>query len=317
MNLLTHSRLSTFRACPRRHYLRYELGIAPEVEGLALRVGTAFHVALEAADLGHDIEATLNERGDLDPYDTAMVAAMVAVHQERYAGTTLEVVATELAFDLPLINPDTGAPSKLWRVAGKIDRIYRLPSGILAVQDYKTTTDDITPGSDFWLRLQLDQQMSIYVLAARALGHDVQTILYDVTKRPLHRPLMATPPDKVKLKADGTPYANTRLTDETPVEFVVRVATAMREEPDRYFARHEIARLDADLAETQGEIWSQQMAMREAQRSGRWWRNPGACVTHFHCAYLSVCGQKITSNPESVPPGFRVLPDVHPELSIT
>lgn len=332
--LLTHSRLSCFRSCPRKHYLRYELALAPEEEAFALRVGTAFHAALEAADLGRDPEEAIRARGDLDAYDTAMVAAMFAVHQERWVGDTLSVVATELQFEIDVVNPETDAPSKLWSLAGKIDRIYRLPDGRLAIQDYKTTSDDITPGSDYWLRLGLDQQMSLYVIAARQLGYDVQTILYDVTVRPRHRPLaIAIVEDGAKVvidaagnrvrTKDGKKWRETADTalgyrlvtrEETPEEFAARVAQAMREQPDAFFARHEIARLESDLDETRWEIWQQQQSIREAQRSSRWFRNPGACVEPYRCSYLGICPQSLTA--ESTPPqGFKRLASVHPELS--
>jgi RecB family exonuclease len=311
--LLTNSRLSAFRKCPKFHELRYEIGLAPDEESEALRIGTAFHAAKEAADMGQDPEAAMAALGTLDAFELAMVAAMFTVHCERWAGDTLEVVASELSFELPVCNPDTGAATPIWRIAGKIDRIYRLPDGRLAVQDYKTTTEDLSPGSDYWLRLALDQQMSIYVLAARELGYDVQSILYDVTARPLQRPFKKTPDDKIKLKKNGEPYADTRLQDETPFEFTVRVAEAMRADPTRYFARHEIARTDRDLDECRGEVWSQQLAIREAQRSGRWFRNPGSCVTPYRCPYLPICHTQI--RPDCAPSGFRILADVHPELA--
>lgn len=312
--VLTHSRLQSYRACPRRHYLRYEVGIAPEQDEIALRVGNAFHAAKEAQDLGQDLQAAIAARGDLDPLDMGLVAAMFTVHNERWAEQALEVVATELEFDLPIVNPATSHESRLWRLRGKIDRIYRLPDGRLALSDYKTTTEDLTPGSDYWVRLSLSNQMNIYVIAARALGHDIQTILYDVTQRPLLRPYKKTPADKIQLKRDGTPYANTRLQDETPFDYTVRVADAMRADPARYFARHEIARLDQDLEETRRELWSQQLTIREMQRSGTWYRNPEACISHFRCPFLGICHQHIDAT-TPVPEGFRKLDDVHPELS--
>ncbi len=325
--LLTNSRMSCFRSCPRRHQIRYELAIAPEEESIALRVGTAYHAALEAIDIGGDPWSAITARGDLDAYSAAMVAAMVTVHQEQRAGQTLEVVASEVAFDLPLRNPTTGAASKVWRIAGKIDRIYRLPDGRLCLQDYKTTTEDMTPGSDFWLRLSLDQQMSLYVLAARELGHDIQTIVYDVTERPMQKPHKATPVEdrkftqKASKLADGTIrpagslYAGQRETDETPEEFAGRVAETMRAEPTRFFARHEIARTDGDLDDVRHEVWSQQLAMREMQRSGRWFKNPNACVSPYRCPYLSICAQSTQRLTDSVPDGFRKLADAHPELA--
>lgn len=325
--LLTNSRMSTFRACPKRHQLRYELGIAPEEESLSLRIGTAYHAALEAVDVGADPWSAITARGDLAPHDAAMVAAMLTVHQEHHAGHSLQVEATELGFDLPLINPQTGAASRAWRIAGKIDRIYRLPDGRLCLQDYKTTTEDIGPDSDYWVRLSLDQQMSLYVLAARELGFDIQTILYDVTARPMQKPFRATPIEERKYTtkdsklADGTIrpagslHANQREHDETPEQFAARVAEAMRADLPRYFARHEIARLDRDLDEVRHEVWSQQLAIREMQRSGRWFRNPGACVTPYRCPYLAICGQDPQRLSACVPDGFRKLADVHPELA--
>ena len=192
--LLTHSRLACFRACPRRHYLRYELGLRTETTGFALRVGSAFHRALEACDKGEDPESALAEGLD-DPFDLALVAAMFDGHQRRWGDAGIEPVASELAFDLPLVNPATGAATPIWRVAGVIDRIVRMPDGRLALMEYKTTSRDFAPGADYWLRLHLDPQLSIYVVAARELGYDIQTVLYDVTRRPALRPLKATPED--------------------------------------------------------------------------------------------------------------------------
>lgn len=314
IQLLTYSRLSAHRKCPRFHELRYEIGIAPEQDSEALRIGTAFHAALEANDKGQNPEEAIAKLGTLDPWETGMVAAMFTAHCERWGNDALEIVATELRFEMPLLNPATGAASKVWRLAGKIDRLYRMPDGRLCLKDWKTTTDDISPDSDYWLRLALDQQMGIYLLGARELGYDVQTIVYDVTVRPLLRPYKKTPPDKIQLKKDGTPYANTRLEDESPWDFTARVAEAMRADPVRYFVRHEIAKLDSDLVEMQRDVWLQQETMRAMQRSGHWYKNPGACATPFRCPYLPICGNKQVG-PDCVPSGFQLLPDIHRELA--
>ncbi len=196
--VLTHSRLSCFRACPRRHYIRYELGIRPMESEYAARVGTAFHRALEAEDKGLDVEAVLAENAP-DAYDLAVVAAMVNGHRERWQGEPLEVVASELSIELPLVNPETGAATPLFRMAGVIDRIVRLGDGRLALMEYKSTSRDFSPGAEYWTALHLDQQLSIYVLAARALGHNIDTILYDVTRRPGQRPV----PDPTPRRTDG------------------------------------------------------------------------------------------------------------------
>ena len=312
MKTLTHSRLSSFRACRRRHWMRYELGLVPERDSFSLRVGSAFHLALDTLAKGGDPGAALEQALD-DPYDLALVAAMLQAHTERYRLEPLEPVASELAFDLPLRNPATGAASTVWRIAGVIDRIVRLGDGRAALMECKTTSLDFSPGADYWLRLHMDQQLSIYVLAAREMGYEIDTVLYDVTRRPSLRPLMATPEEKRKYKASGALYANQREEDESPKAFAARVAEDMRTRPDRYFARIEIARLDQDLDDCAAELWQQQKSLRAAQRAGHWYRNPGACFSPWPCAYLPVCQQRDLE--QTTPNGFVRVDFIHPELA--
>jgi len=336
--VLTNSRLACFRACPRKHYLRYQLGLRPAEEGLALRVGSAFHRALEARDKGEDVEAALAERLQ-DPFDLALVAAMFDGHARRWADHPLAAVATELAFDLPLKNPETGAATPIWRIGGVIDAIVRLPDGRLALKEIKTTSRDFCPGAEYWLRLHLDPQLSLYVLAARELGYEVETVLYDVTRRPAQKPLNATPVEERKylqkdskqkdgtVRPAGSLYAGQRETDETPEEFAARVATAIAAEPERHFARIEIARLDQDLEECAADIWRLQRVVRDCQLEAEravargqrptiaWARSPDACTGQgVTCEFLSVCttGRSVETD---TPEGLRRLSDVHPELS--
>lgn len=310
----THSRASCFRACPRRHQIRYELGIRPEETSFPLRVGSGFHAALEAADKGLDIDGAMTDNIP-DPFDLAMVAAMYDGHARRWEAYPLEPVAAEIEFDLPLTNPETGKASPVWRMCGKLDRLVRLPDGRIALMEYKTTSRDFSSGADYWLRLHLDQQLSIYVIAARELGYAVETILYDVTRRPMLRPLKATPVELRKYtQKTGELYANQRAEDETPPEFAARVAADIAAKQDHYFARIEIARLDQDLDDCRAELWQQQLAIREAQRTGRWYRNPDSCVssTGWPCDFLSIC---LNRNLDThTPSGFVRSENVHPEL---
>jgi len=309
---LTHSRLACFRTCPRKHYLSYELGIRPEKDSFSLRVGSAFHLALDLIEKGHDPSDAFERVLD-DPYDVALVAAMVHGHHFRWNGQQPEVVASELAFEMPLRNPETGAATPIWNLAGVIDKIVRLDDGRLALMEHKTTSRDFSPGADYWVRLHMDQQLSIYVLAAREIGYDVATVLYDVTRRPMLRPLKATPEESRKYKANGVLYANQRDVDETPAEFTARVAAYVAEHPES-FARIEIARLDQDLQWCAAELWQQQLAIRSAQRAGHFYRNPGACFQPFPCEYLPICQNNDLEH--TTPQGFKRDVQVHPELIV-
>lgn len=312
--ILTHSRLACFRACPRKHLYRYEYGIRPAEESDALRVGSAFALAVETEAKGGDVEAALAGKLE-DPYELALVAAMFNGHIAYWANDPTKHVEAEKEFSVPLVNPETGMPSRTFLLGGKIDRLVEKPGPRLVLREYKTTSKDFSPGSPYWLRLSLDAQLSLYVIGSRGIGFDIDTIEYDVTLRPSFRPLKATPEDARKYTKDGRLYANQRDKDETPEEFAARVAAAIAENPSRFFARVEIARTDADIEEFRHELWSQAKALREAQLSDRWFRNPEACVNSsgYVCEYLPICHLRDLS--ARTPEGFRRVDDLHPELN--
>jgi hypothetical protein len=91
----------------------------------------------------------------------------VCGYQWRWAGARLEVVATEQAFRVPLVNPATGKATPTFELAGKIDGIVRLEDGRLAVKESKTCSEDLGADSDYWRRLRIDHQITLYMLAAR------------------------------------------------------------------------------------------------------------------------------------------------------
>ncbi len=338
VQLLTHSRAATWRTCPRKAYLRYELAIRPEIDGEALRIGSAFARAVEADSKGLDVSDAI-DAGLPDAYDKALVAAMFTGHKARWAGQELEHVAAELPFDIPLRNPATGYPTPCWRLAGKIDRIVRLADGRLALMEYKTTSRNFEPDADYWLALHMDMQLSIYLIAARSMGYDIATILYDVTRRPAQRP-SAVPlldadgvkivhgPDGNRVRTkDGKKWRETgdsslgyvlQTRQETPEEFAARVGEVIAADPDRHFARIEIARLDEDLDVAAVELWQQQLAYRAAQTAGTpdaFYRNPGACFgSSYTCEFLSICRSKGLER--QTPTGFVKVDDVHPELAV-
>ena len=306
LNVLTHSRMRTYRACPRRHFLAYELGLRRIRKSTALNIGSAFHAALDAKAKGRD--PVLDE---MDEYDLAVTAAMITVHDEVMP--PLAMVASELAFDLPLVNWSTGRPSRIWRWGGVIDGIALLDSGVLALVERKTTSRDISPGNDYWLNVMRDQQISQYVLAARALGWDVRTVLYDVVRRPLYRPKLATPPEARKYRKDGQLYASQREVAETPEEYAHRMAEVMRADQDKYLQRIEIPRLTRELDATAEDQWIVQKMIRRSQLDSEWPRNPQSCVTPFRCDFLDVCDRSDLDT--ETPDGFERLEDIHPEIT--
>lgn len=125
--MLTTSSARAYRACPRRYMFSYELGIRPKRVSGARAFGHVMHAALEAwlrggYDLDAAIAVTLGRPLD---FETAKLQAMLTGYHARWADEPLEVLAVEQEYTAPLINPETGASSRTFIRAGKLDAIVR------------------------------------------------------------------------------------------------------------------------------------------------------------------------------------------------
>lgn len=344
MELVTNSRVASYRRCARLHRFRYVELLRPVHEHAPKRDwGTAVHLALE---LYHAMNGDVYRDGlgtwlgahffdELDPY-AAMAARVVLAayhaywHQEDSACLT---VGVEREFIAPLINPDTNAPSRTYRIGGKMDALRLDADGNAWVMEHKTTSSDITPGSAYWQRLRLDAQISIYLDAAPQLeeleGRPITGMVYDVIKRPSHEPLKATPLDARKytqgkgcklcggkqgVQGSGSVgealcnlcqgsgwteaprlYATQREVDETPEEYGERIAASIAIEPSAYFQRGVVVRSSDELIDARRDMWQVVQAMHRAGRDGTDYRNPDAC-TNFGsvCAYMPICAREVS-----------------------
>jgi hypothetical protein len=316
--LLTASSSKTFRACPRLYKHRYVDGVVPRTEDAeARRFGTLLHVGLEAwwrhlqaagPSVDQALEAALDalppapepDGEGLDPFARVRLEELLRLYDARWFPETAQsyqVLAVEAEYRAPLLNPDTSAPSRTFQRAGKIDVIVReRDTGRTLLVEHKSSSEDISPGSDYWARLVLDGQISHYYAGAEALGHRIDACVYDVIGKPAHRRKLATPEAERKYtqptKKDPTTrlYANQRDRDETLEEYAERVRVALIAEPDRFVRRAEIVRLEDDLRDAAFDDWQTARAIREAELAKRWPRNPDACKRYGStCAYFAPC----------------------------
>lgn len=349
MQLLTHSRKDAFKTCRRKHWYGYELKLRRVDDARALRMGSAYHDGIAALGRGESVEeacavvrsnyAHCPEQFDQYEWDIECetVMRLVCAYEWRWSAAPLENVAVERAFQLPLINPETGKRTPIFDWAGKIDGIVRLEDGRLAVKESKLFGDDISQDSSLWRRMRMDPQVSDYVHAARQLGHAVDTVLYDVARKPTIQPTAVPILDgdglKIVLDLHGDRVLNAgnkswRQTADkdkgytlqsrpmTPEEWGEKLTKDICERPDYYFARVEIARMDADVMECQVEQWELQQAIREAQRTGRWYRTVSKQTCPW-CEYFDLCSTSQTIDPAHPPVGFEILSNPHPELELT
>jgi len=307
---LSATRLSTLRRCLRQYFLRYELGLTRIRKAAPLRVGGAFHYGLELyrTGLGDDL-AIQTATADyetvpewMDPTNWAVeretLRSLLRGHFWRYGTDNVEPVAIEQIFEVPLVNPATGAASRALTVAGRLDAVVRLADARLAVNEVKTAGEDLSPDAEYWLRLRCDGQISLYVLAARAVGFDVATVLYDVTRKPT-----------IRLRQK-----------ETPEQYGERLLADIGERPDYYFQRREVPRLEDELAQFQAELWQQGQQLLETRRrtarladpSHAWVRNVSR-TTCGHCEFADLCLNAVRVDPANPPCGYQIHADAPPE----
>ncbi len=242
------------------------------------------------------------------------------------------VLAVEREFRAPLVNPETNAPSRTFDLGGKLDVVVE-HQGLTKLIEHKTTSEDIAAGSDYWKRLTIDPQISTYFAGGKASGYDIAECIYDVLGKPGLRPGQVPLTDefgvKIVLDASGervrTQRGQWRQTgdsaqgyalqtrDETPDEFRARLTEHVAENPDRYYQRGSVVRLEQEEADAAHDAWATARLIRDADLAGRWPRNPDACVRFGRtCTFFDVCTGTASLDDAT---RFKRVAHVHQELS--
>jgi hypothetical protein len=222
-------------------------------------------------------------------------------------------VAIEKQFKMPLVNPATGHSSKIWTVAGKIDGIVSLHLNWILEHKFVSSSIDIRPGSNYWLKLQIDPQISTYINAAEKLGYDVVAgCIYDVIRKPRIKPYTATPIEDRKYKKDGSLYAKQHAEDESLEEYRQRLQEDIAANPDAYYQRGEVFRNRIEEREAAYDLWYGVRNIRQSEKDGIWPRNPNGCWQYQRaCDYWSVCVGE-TSIDDNI--RYRTAENPHEEL---
>ena len=291
--VITASSGRCYRRCQREYYFRVELGYCSTERAGALQFGSAIHLGIETLlTTNWDVCFAIGQATETidDPFDVVKLEVLIAGYAARWRDEPLTIASVEQEFRAPLINPDTGAASKTWDQAGKLDEMARDQLSNDWIVEHKTSSEDISAGSVYWEKLRIDSQVSTYYVGARSLGYSPAGVLYDVIKKPTIKPLKATPIESRKYKKDGELYANQREFDETPDEYKARLIAIYSSEPDKHFVRGEVVRLETEEVEAARDTWHIAKAIRESQLANRWPRNPEACERyHRFCEFWPVC----------------------------
>jgi hypothetical protein len=251
---VSHSELRTFLTCPTKHRFQYGLqreSAAPKAD--VLTKGGQIDVACAALEGGGVEETTWPE----DPSCRALVRAWDNYWPNDFVAEEHHVkFRFELQPGLELI--------------GEFDAIGTY-QGRRVILERKSSSEDISPGSAYWQRVELsDAQVSLYLLAAERLGLGVTEILYDVLRKPA-----------LRLKKG-----------ETPVAFEQRCLETIAEDPEHYFQRKILTRNERERAAHVRDVTGTVRLVQAAAFLGEDTpRNTGSCWAFGRpCEFYPVCG---------------------------
>lgn len=237
---------------------------------------------------------------DLEALTHSTIRALVIGYAETYFDEQWQAVAVESEFRLPILNPDAErlSSSRTYDHAGKLDLVVESPSRPgYYLMDHKTTSEDISPGNDFWKRLFLATQPSHYQFACWQAGIELAGCVWDVIRKPSIRPRKVTKAEREEL-ANGT-YQGIALRyeyrgeeTETPYLYGLRVLADIRHQPDKYFQRQIVPRSKHEMLEFARDLFGTASLIRRSTSEGKFYRTGAthACMMYGKsCEYLDLC----------------------------
>lgn len=220
------STIRSFKLCPMLYRLQRVLCLAPVEETPALRMGTNWHKCLEIlrSDSQNAVEDDLIAHLDQAYEDRPPSVELADWETERmillysalgwlwyWQDDEVETIACEVPFKREV---------RLGYVRqGRIDRLIRR-NELVQVGEYKSTSKPIDSASTYWDTLNLDTQITLYIIEARhaqlagelveyGIPPDdplISGVLYDVWHKPKIKSKKLSQADTKKFMADGEYY---------------------------------------------------------------------------------------------------------------
>lgn len=277
MQIVTYSSLDTFRNCRKNYWWKFEQAVQPMEKAWNLRFGKAVHEALEIwhknynlHELQEKIESLYPQKG-FDPEekkDYLLLNGMMYGYVDKYTGQTEEefdIITLEQKFKTNIINPSTGAKSKSFKLAGKVDGVVQIKeTGEFYLIEHKTASQ-IDGG--YLERLWTDFQIRLYKPAMeKELNIKIAGVIYNILGK-----------TRIRQKQK-----------ELDEEFLARLDEFYKK-PEALH-REKIYFTENDEQLIQAEIWELTQNILQAKRNGMWYQNTSYCF-HWNraCPYYPLC----------------------------
>jgi hypothetical protein len=306
----TYSMWNQFRNCRKAAELRYLQHLVPLERDRNLHFGSLIHECLELWHGQRDLALVLDlidhrcaarAQDEDQKRDWHLATAMMRAYAERYAEEEFEVVALEHVFEGPIVNPATGAASRSFRLAGKVDGIVRI-DGEYFILEHKTTSQI---DSDYLERLWTDFQITLYAhYVEQTMGIPISGILYNVlVKARLQQSKGETEEEFEARRAELLAKSKTgrttarRREPESDEDFQQRLAEKYADPAMFHRERLYLSRDRFDVL--RAELWELTQAFLDARRRGVFYQNTSFCFNYQRpCPYFALC--RSNGNPNVV-----------------
>lgn len=283
--LISNSEVVCFQRCQREWQYRYLERWAPIREPQPLLDGRAVHECLAAHWRGSEVDTAVLSSPQLRALLTAYRAYWGSTLASPVCGIEFDAVKVDVPFVWYSLHTPTAwyLPQSL-DVVGVYDAVLYKSVTPVAIVEHKTTSREISPGSEYWRELSTgNSQASTYCLASGL------PIIWDALHKTGIQRRAATELAKRKITRMGRLYANQRDSDESDEELFSRAYDSIAESPERYFQRALIVRTDRERSEFVRDLSILYQDI-ERKRHEPTSRNPEACHAFGRpCDFFSVC----------------------------
>lgn len=319
----TYSMWRLFRDCRRACQLRYQENLVPLQRSKCLSFGSVIHDSLEKWHLGvplhmvlQCIDAAYPERVSDDDQrrDWHLATAMMKGYAARYPKEEFEVVALERTFHGPIVNPATGAVSRSFNLAGKVDGIVKR-DGQNFLLEHKTASQ--IDGS-YLERLWTDFQITLYTwYVEETLNIPIAGVIYNILgKAKLQQGKGETEEEFESRRAELLAKSKTgkttakRKLSESDEDFQARLEEKYRD--PQMFHRELLYISREQYDPLRAELWELTQAFLDARRRGIFYQNTSFCFHYGRpCPYFPLCS---SNNNPNVRENFYETRDPHEEL---
>ena len=286
----TYSMWEAFSNCQRRAFWRYIKEVVPALADETMTFGTLIHECLATWYRTKSSDSVLgmidaNYQNGQNPETEKFwhfAHAMMSAYMRRYERETWNVLGIEQEFQVPLVNPATGWPSRTFCLRGKVDMIIE-HGGQIFVAEHKTAS---SVDAAYIEGLNLSLQADIYFAAGSGLWSPVG-VIYNILQKPALRKI-------------GPDFRERCAADMEKPEALQRFTF--------YYDKGDRARL-------QSELWELSQRWLHCAKTGVWLQNRRACFIYRKpCAYFKLCASR---DDTGILNEFYIHKPAHSELSKT